>query len=459
MNLTITYEWKGKRDALDVTEEGVYYVAFGADRLLAYNKTTSDKHFILIIHENTPFVVFDGVATQIDIAKGYHKDELKLDFTLISTMSTKVTGIFHSVRSRIDFSPKVLALGGLSLALIIFILFQFFGGKGDVNKADVVKLDANVAADEEGKLRELIEMRLKLAEKAMEQKRYDKALGILAKVVKIDPKNAPAIALQDKARKMMESHKGESQESLAEDLWIQQVLSEVSDMMSRKDYSGAQFKLQQILDKNPDHVPTLEMKNKIAAQLGEVAKTDQATEEEKARDLVLAEDKFKTGKRLMEESKIIESYRELNEAVELLNKYGMHPDFEIDLMDIYKVVKAQVQEKSNTLYSTATGLYQKGRTSNGVEASSSFFRKSLEELSSIHDILSEFDTSGLEEKIVMNLNERLKPLYEEALTLQELEGCCFAETKLNNIKRLAVSEKVDYYRLAEDAMSRCPCQR
>ena len=57
------------------------------------------------------------------------------------------------------------------------------------------------------------------------------------------------------------------------------------------------------------------------------------------------------------------------------------------------------------------------------------------------------------------LNERLKPLYVEAVTLQELEGCCYARTKLVKIKKLAISPKVQYYKMADEAMNRCPCER
>lgn len=458
MNYLISYEWKDKKENLDIPEEGTYYIAFGETGLHVFKNPTREKHFILILHGNTPFIIKEGAAKKIDPINGYTDNELKLTFLAKNTFLSKATRLLLDTRKKLNLSPKILGLGATAFLLMIFVLFQLFGGKENTVKKEIIKLDV-AASDDQSKLQELIQMRYKLAAAAIEQKRFEKALEIVDKILKIDPKNQEALQLQASAKNQIETGKKESHEVLVQDIWVQQNLSEASNLMAAGDYVGAKFKLQQILNKEPNHAEALEMGRKIDDQLREAAETKSSQDEEKSIALTKSEVLFKEGKILAEEGKKLEAYKKLKEAVDLLNSFSMHPEFEVDLFDIFNVTKEYVENEAKNLLSVAEQNYTNGKNAGEVHEKSKWFKMAIEEIDKVGKTYEQLDTADLKNEILQDFNECLKPLYIEAVTLQELEGCCYAAPKLEEVKRLAYFPEVEYYNMSELAMNKCPCVR
>lgn len=460
MNFIIKCEYNGKvMPSLNLTEEGVYYVAIGEDKLRPFKNPTSEKHFILILHKGSAFVVKDNVAKQISAINGYASADLKLSFSSTLPLFERVTDAFFELKTRLGSYSKLVIIGAVSVVIIVVALFQFVGGKDEAAKSAVVEIAEGIAEDEKDKIRELIEMRFKIAKKAVEQGRFKKAIGIIEKIIKIDPKNEAALSLLDNAKKGMKVAEVKSKEELALDVWIQQNITEVSKLMADNDFMGAEFKLRQVISRAPDHSEAAEMMRKIKEQLAEENKKSVLADHQKEALVSQAEEHFKIGKRYYEEENWLKAYKELRSAVAILDDNMLHPSFEVDLVDVYKLARKHVETYAGEIYASAEESFQGGNGAKSIDQKAKLYRSALKNLGEVKSVIDGYDTADLKNKVLNNFNDILKPIYSEALTLQELEGCCYAKPKLDKVMQLAQSSEIQYYKMSKEALEKCPCKR
>jgi tetratricopeptide (TPR) repeat protein len=444
---------------MEIPGDGVYYIALGEHGLNVFNNPTQDEHFILILNRGAPFIIHEGVATAVEAAKGYDQHGLKVSITMETHLPPQVERMFSLIKERLSIiPPKFLAAGAVALTLVVILGFAIFGGSNDMTRSEVIDVSQAVV-DEQGQLEELIEMRYKLAKQALEQQRPEKALEIIAKILKLNTNYKPAWALKEKADAMLKARKTKSRDVLARDIWVQRVLTNATELMSQGDYMGAKFELQQILNADPNHAAALDMARRIDKRMSDDKVKLVSDEEQRIAASALAEKNFKAAKGLLAQGKRTEAYYKLKEAVDTLNKYSLHPDFEVDLMELYNESRSQAKGRADAMYSSASDLYGQGKSAKSIEIRSKYFRSALGKIEELNKLYNIPGSDDLKTKIHTDLNETLKPIFEEAVTLQELEGCCYANPRFKRITRLAQYPDVEYYKRAESAMARCPCKK
>lgn len=458
MKYHITSTWNGSNDSFSLAEDGIYYVAYGDGGVRCFRKPTREQHVIVIASRGCCFAVSGGEAVSMGV-----DEEVSLGALTLRLLPEAggLQGFYdraEEVRKRFGLSRKKVAAAAGVLVLLVAISAFYLGRDSSVRIDDLSDTAvSNNEGNERG--RALADMRLKLAEKALKQGRHEKALGLLEKVLSFYPQDASALALRERALKEKETKRAVTQEQIALEMWSKKLLGEAGELISTGDLVGARFKLSQVLNRNPKHAEALEMLAKIDEKGREEAQQHQNRRELSQERVEQAQGHFARARTYAAKEEWRKAYAELKQARSLLQESGEHPDFEIDFNDLYGDVEGRMAKEASDLRARAEESIRKASGTRGAGQQAKLYRLALQNMDEIREFYEVMDVSIMRKQAMEGLNELLKPLYVEAITLQELEGCCYAEAKLKHIRDLAHYPEVEYNRMAAEAMNRCPCKR
>jgi tetratricopeptide (TPR) repeat protein len=457
MRYEINAEWNGQNDTLTLDEDGIFYVAYCEGGLRCFRKPTQQEHVIVIASRGSCFAISGEEAVCLNDTSAVRVGGLSLRLVPNAGGLHNIYDRAEDLRQRFGMSRKRAAIGVAVLVVVAFMAL-YLGRDTSVPIDDLS--GSHVSERSEGdRGRSLADMRLKLAEKALAQGRHDKALGLVAKVLHLYPQDKAALALRESALKEKESHRALTQENIALEMWAKKLVGEAGELISAGDLVGARFKLSEVLTRNAEHAEALEMLAKIDEKTHEEANALEGWQEH-VQDLVeRAKKQFAAARDHAAKEQWREAYGELKQARSMLDESGAHPDFEIDFNDLYSDAESRMARQASELRDRATERIRQAGLAKGAQEQARLYRLALEDMDEIGTFYDVMDVSGMQKQAIEALNELLKPLYVEAITLQELEGCCYAEAKLKHIREMAHYPEVEYSRMAAEAMNRCPCKR
>ncbi len=459
MKYTLEFQHRNERPSAQINQDGIYYIAFGAEGVHVFQNPTRAEHVVLIIDRGSAFAVFGGEARAVDFGQPQTFGELTLALTHDSSMHPQLAHLARALVHRRRFLAMASAGAALLIVVVAFIIHLRVGGDEQITSAamETVSADAERRTDTQGN--EITALRFKLAKRALDEQQPHKAIEIIDKILAADPANAQARELHDRARDQVKTAKHKNDLKISRDLWAQQMISEASRMMAEGDYVGARFTLRQILDADAANARAIEMMRKIDERLKALTADRASAVQMRAAASADARASFEKGRAFKEAGKTIEAYHAFKKAADALRTHDIHPDYEVLLRENYEETRDGVARQAEALIASARQSYRNGNKNSSSAARAQQYRKALRALHEAEAMYEEVDAKELREGILTGFEDALEPLYVEAITLQELEGCCFANAKLMEIKRLAQFPEVHHYEASVAAMNRCPCRR
>ena len=305
---------------------------------------------------------------------------------------------------------------------------------------------------------ELLATRLKLAERAMDQENYTVALELLDKILEDEPPHKEAITLKEKAVSLLETSQKESQKTVKKEIRFKEILDQATALMAQKDYQGALFHVQQVLDVQPDHADAYRMSQEIQnamASLENKAEQERISDQE---NLARSEDLWKQGKEAFVAKNYTQAWRLLEGATKLLQERNLQPPFRIDLKELMDQAKKELSLQADPLINQARNFRDLGDKAND-QKKPEYYNQALTQYYEVQKIYEEYPLLSEEIDLVIHkLDKSVEPFFVEAQTLKDLEGCCPSHPYFQKVMSLAKYEAVPYYQQAKAIMEQCPCR-
>lgn len=451
----LEYKLKETTKVLELKEDSIAYVDIIDDQIHLYEKPLGKPTPKILTGKSSVFFVSGEYVNLLQENQVFEFENITFkikpqDYILLNTwkkVKPKISAFFTEKKHR----PKLL--GSLAVFFLLIIGTQFFSSSGETSFNTNVKTVEN---NLEGK--ELIEILLKLANHAIAEEKYALTLEHVEKILSIDPKHAEALALKEKASEQAKTNQLTAKKDLKQDIRVQQLLTRATNLMNKKDYKGSLFLLEQILDDDPEHSEANRLTAVIKKEIEIEEQKDKKQKALQAVHLKKAEELWKIGEAEFQNNNLNFAWKNLNEALEILNKGDLTPFFKHDLSEMRKKTEAQLVENLKPTVDEARDLKRNGDRKKGVSRIQSY-KNSLEKYFEVQNQFSNYPFLDTEMSTTIgSLDNALKTYFTEAQVIKDLDGCCAAKPYYTKILNYAGYDVVPYYQKAQEALSACPCK-
>ncbi|MBI4125683.1 MAG: hypothetical protein HY466_07130 [Deltaproteobacteria bacterium] len=453
MSFTFDYQFRGKRGILEIEKAGVFYLDLSEERPIAYSNPAAGPPFLILCGRQEVFAVWEGKGHRLAPEQPFSAGGLTLSWRPEEIAWGRIQPYLQTVLHWIQTErKKALGLGSAVLVLLVIGVILAGSKEGKLTQETVVQ------ATQELKGNALFAVRLKLSEQALEEKNYPLAAELADKVLTASPANPQAMALKEKALASLEASQKESQIEVKKEIRFKEILDQVTALMAAKDYHGALFRVQQVLEADPGHAEAFRMHEAIQKELANLEQKEIQTVGADAESLERAEELWKSGKGAFDAENYGRAWRNFIDALALLKERNLHPPFRVDLNELLTQTEAALADQARPMVDQARELRNLGQNSQGQKRAE-YFSEALTRYYAAEKIYPEFE--GLRNEIGMvieRLNKAVEPFFVEAQTMKDLEGCCPSHPHFKKVMGLAKYESVPLYKQAKEMLEICPCR-
>jgi len=452
----LKYKWKNTSGVLEIERYSVSYLDLSSDRPMLYKKPNDEISPIILCGKSTLFIV---EKQHVEILKAntsclIGEIEITLqppDYILLPLYEKYKPLVLNFLKAK---KNRPVIFGSLAALILLFTVNHYLLQN---NKQSGFERSINeTLPDLSGG--DLVEMRIKLANQAFQEKKYDLALDLVDKVLSINPTNPEAISLKEKALQNLNTNQVAEQQELKKDIHIKKLLDTATELAAKKDYEGALFQLEQVLAENSENADAKRLYASIQDSLKVSEDEMQKKQALKGQIVSDSQNLWKEGENLLLEENYSLAWKKLSQALNLLDENNAEAFFKSDLKMSLGKAETELYNQTQPLAEQAKNLQNEGDRQTGNKKISSYKNA----LSLYLNVKEKFDKyPSLQNEIslvVKKLNESLKPLFTEAQVTQDLEGCCEAKPHYKEIMQYAGFDIVPYYVKAKQAVDTCVCR-
>lgn len=455
MSFTIDYQFKGNKGTLRIETGSVSYLDLSEEKPIAYVNPVAGPSCLLLAGRQDIFVVHEGKGFRLTPEQPFARAGLTLAWRPEEISWGKIQPYLqkglHWVRTERKKS-LVLAFTAVGLFFVAF-LFSYFGSEKQKLTPETV---GQTTVELKGDV--LLATRLKLAERAMEEGSYTLAADLTDKVLAGAPANPQAIALKEKIVAALQASQKESQIEVKKEIRFKEVLDEATALMAAKDYQGALFQVQQVLEAEPQHAEAYRMREAIQKELAKLEQEQIQTIGAEAEHLEKSEALWQEGMRALEEKNYRQAWKHFTAALDLLKERNLQPPFRVDLKEHLAKTEEALAEQIRPLMDQARALRDLGQSSQG-EKKAEYYQEALGRYYQALEIYPSF--AGLQDEtdlVIHRLDKALEPFFVEGQTMMDLEGCCPSHPHFKKVMGLAKYDSVPLYNRAKEILETCPCK-